>query len=145
VDKTKPNNAPGTSFFGEVSSSVSSIFNFDIPSSDKGKKCSLVFLFPKQKDLTTSSFTFSGSGALDFAWLSKAATQGTTYNNRPGKKQDFGTTTVSPGHNYVISTFACPAGEAIAFEISDANGGGTSFRYFQDFNPAPIGLYITVC
>ncbi|KAH6609020.1 hypothetical protein Trco_002366 [Trichoderma cornu-damae] len=145
VDKTKPNNAPGTTFFGEVSSSVSSIFNFDIPSSDGGKRCSLVFLFPQQKDLQTSSFTFSGSGALDFAWLSTPATQGTAWNNQPGKKQDFGTTTVSPGHNYVISTFDCPAGQTIAFEISAANGGGTSFRYFQDYNPAPIGLYITKC
>ncbi|EHK40052.1 hypothetical protein TRIATDRAFT_42133 [Trichoderma atroviride IMI 206040] len=145
VDKTKPDNAPGTSFFGEVSSSVSSIFNFDIPSDDKGKTCSLVFLFPQQKDLTTSSFNITGSGALDFASLSKPATQSTTFNNQPSKKQDFGTTTVSPGHSYTIATFACPAGEAIAFEISDANGGGTSFRYFQDYNPSPIGLYITKC
>ncbi|RFU77835.1 gpi anchored cell wall [Trichoderma arundinaceum] len=145
VDKTKPNNAPGTSFFGEVSNSVSSIFNFDIPNGDKGKKCSLVFLFPQQKDLQTSSFTFSGSGALDFAWLSKPASQGTTFNNQPGTKRDFGVTTVSPGHSYVISTFDCPAGQAIAFKISAANGGGTSFRYFQDYNPAPIGLYITKC
>ncbi|KAL7945061.1 ubiquitin 3 binding protein But2 C-terminal domain-containing protein [Trichoderma barbatum] len=144
VDKTKPNNAPGTSFFGEVSSSVSSIFNFDIPSGDQGKKCSLVFLFPEQKDLETSSFTFSGTGALDFARLKNPASQGTTWNNQPGKKQDFGTTTVSPGHSYVISTFDCPAGQAIAFKVS-ANGGRTSFRYFQDFNPSPIGLYITKC
>ncbi|KAK0757765.1 hypothetical protein N5P37_009781 [Trichoderma harzianum] len=145
VDKTKPGNAPGTSYFGEISDSVSSIFNFDVPSGDKGKKCSLVFLFPQQKDLQTSSFTFSGSGALDFAWLNGPASQGTTWNNQPGKKQDFGTTTVSPGNSYVISTFDCPAGQTVAFEISDANGGGTSFRYFQDYNPSPIGLYITKC
>ncbi|GFP59950.1 hypothetical protein ACSS6W_005188 [Trichoderma asperelloides] len=145
VDESNPNHAPGTSYFGEVSSSVSSIFNFDIPSGDKGKRCSLVFLFPQQKDLTTSSFNFTGSGALDFAWLSEPANKGTTYNNKPSTKQDFGTTTVSPGNNYVISTFACPAGETIAFEISDANGGGTTFRYFQDYNPEPIGLYIRKC
>ncbi|UKZ75831.1 hypothetical protein TrVFT333_003525 [Trichoderma virens FT-333] len=145
VDRTKPNNAAGTSYFGEISGSVSSIFSFDIPSGDNAKKCSLVFLFPEQKDLQTSSFTFSGLGALDFAQLNSPATQGTTWNNQPGKKQDFGTTTVSPGHSYVISTFDCPAGQTVAYEISDASGGGTSFRYFQDYNPSPIGLYIRKC
>ncbi|KAL6876977.1 ubiquitin 3 binding protein But2 C-terminal domain-containing protein [Trichoderma novae-zelandiae] len=145
VDEADPDKAPGTSYFGEVSSTVSSIFNFDIPLSDKGKRCSLVFLFPEQKDLQTSSFTFSGSGALDFAWLGKPASQGTTWNSRPGEKQDLGTTTVAPGHSYVISTFACPAGQAVAFGISAADGGGSEVRWFQDYNPAPIGLYITKC
>ena len=143
VDKSKPNYAPGTSYFGEVSSTISSIFNFDIPSSDAGKKCSLVFLFPLQSQLQTSSFTFSGTGGIDFKWLSQAATQATTYNNQPGVKQDLGAKTVSPGHSYVIDTFACPAGQAIAFEMSAV--GDTCLRYFQDYNPAPIGLYITTC
>ncbi|KAL7821831.1 ubiquitin 3 binding protein But2 C-terminal domain-containing protein [Trichoderma gracile] len=145
VDKAEPDRAPGTSYFGEVSSTVSSIFNFDIPAGDKGKKCSLVFLFPEQKDLQTSSFTFSGTGALEFAWLDEPANQGTTWNNKPGVKKDFGTTTVAPGNNYVISTFECPAGEAVAFGVSAAKGGGSEIRWFEDFNPAPIGLYITKC
>ncbi|KAL7808568.1 ubiquitin 3 binding protein But2 C-terminal domain-containing protein [Trichoderma aethiopicum] len=145
VDEADPDKAPGTSYFGEVSSTVSSIFNFDIPEGDRGKKCSLVFLFPEQKDLETSSYTFSGSGALDFALLDGPATQGTTWNNRPGVKEDFGTTIVAPGHGYVVSTFDCPAGEVVAFGISAAEGGGGEVRWFEDYNPAPIGLYITKC
>ncbi|OTA04857.1 hypothetical protein A9Z42_0054300 [Trichoderma parareesei] len=145
VDKADSDKAPGTSYFGEVSNTVSSIFNFDIPRDDKGKKCSLVFLFPEQKDLQTSSFAFSGSGALEFAWLERPASQGTAWNNKPGVKKDFGTTTVAPGHGYVVSTFECPAGEAVAFGVSAANGGGSELRWFQDLNPAPIGLYITKC
>ncbi|KAK5992963.1 hypothetical protein PT974_06388 [Cladobotryum mycophilum] len=143
VDKSRPDHAFGTSYFGEISPTVSSIFNFDIPNSDKGKKCSLVFLFPQQKDLETSSFSFSGDGKLGFSWLSAPATAGTTWNNQPGKKHDYGVVGVAPGNSYNIATFDCPAGEAIAFEISEA--GDTCLKYFQDYNPSPIGLYITTC
>lgn len=143
VDKSHPDTAPGTSYFGEISKDKSSILNFDIPGGDKGKKCSLVFLFPKQSDLETSSFDFSGDGKLDFSKLKGVATQGTTFNNQPGKETDFGVVTVSPGHSYNIATFDCPAGQTVSYEISAA--GDTSLKYFQDYNPSPIGLYITKC
>ncbi|EFZ02346.1 UBA3-binding But2 family protein [Metarhizium robertsii] len=143
VDKSNPDKAAGTSFFGEVTSSISSIFNFDIPAADAGKTCTLVFLFPRQDQLTTSSFTFSGDGKIDFSLLNSPATQGTTWNNQPGKKTDYGITTVAPGNSYTIASFPCPAGQAIGFEMSDC--GNTNFRYFQDYNPSPIGLYITKC
>lgn len=145
VDSSNPDNAPGTSYFGEVTSTVSSIFNFDIPPEDDGKTCTLVFLFPNQSDLETSSFTFSGDGVIDFTYLDSPATQSTTYNNQPGVWADLGDKTVSPGHSYSIYTFDCPAGEAIAFEMSAAGACDTDFNYFQDYNPSPIGLYITVC
>ncbi|KAJ6121148.1 hypothetical protein N7523_005428 [Penicillium sp. IBT 18751x] len=143
IDSSSPNKAAGTSFNGEVTSTVSSIFNFDIPSSDSGRTCSLVFLFPEKANLQTSSFTFSGDGKIDFSELSKAATTSTTFNNAPSVSQDFGSITVSPGNSYVISTFSCPAGQAVAFEMK--NAGSTELNFFQDFNPAPLGLFITVC
>ncbi|CEJ56371.1 hypothetical protein PMG11_02579 [Penicillium brasilianum] len=143
IDSSSPNTAAGTKFNGKVTSSVSSIFNFDIPKSDSGKTCSLVFLFPRQSDLQTSSFTFSGDGKVDFAELSSAATTSTTFNNAPSVSEDLGTITVSPGNSFVVSTFSCPAGKTVAFEMK--NAGSTNFEFFQDFNPSPIGLFITVC
>lgn len=143
VDKSHPDNAAGTQYFGTVSKDVSSIFNFDIPAGDAGKKCSLVFLFPNKSDLQTSDYTFNGDGKLDFAKLKDAATQGTTFNNQPGKETDYGVVTVSPGNGYNIATFDCPAGQRIAFEISAA--GDTYLNFFQDYNPSPLGLYITKC
>jgi len=143
VDTSSPSSAAGTSFFGEVSSTISSIFNFDIPAADSGKTCSLVFLFPNQADLTTSSYTFSGNGGIDFSLLSGVATQSTSSSNAPGVKTDYGVTTVAPGHSYSIATFPCPAGSAVGFEAKAS--GDTSLKYFQDFNPSPIGLYITTC
>jgi hypothetical protein len=118
-----------------VTSTVSSIFNFDIPPSDSGKTCSLVFLFPQQADLQTSSFTFSGDGKIDFAQLSTAATTSTTFNNAPPVSHDLGDITVSPGNSFVVSTFSCPAGQTVAFEMK--NAGSTQLQFFEDFNPAP--------
>jgi Ubiquitin 3 binding protein But2 C-terminal domain len=143
IDSSKPGSAAGTSYFGVVSNTVSSIFNFDIPASDAGKKCSLVFLFPTQSQLATSSFTFSGNGGLDFSLLNGVATSATSYSNAPVVSMDYGTTTVASGNSYTIATFACPANTAISFKITTV--GDTYLKYFQDYNPYPIGLYITKC
>ena len=39
--------------------------------------------------------------------------------------------------------FPCPAGTAVSFELKAS--GDTHLKYFQDWNPSPIGLYITKC
>ena len=75
--------------------------------------------------------------------LSSVATQATDYANAPGVKTDYGVTVVAPGNSYTIATFACPGGTAISFEMKAS--GDTSLNYFQDYNPSPIGLYITEC
>ncbi|CAI7564778.1 unnamed protein product [Penicillium pancosmium] len=143
LDSSSPDTAPGTGFNGTVTSTVSSVFNFDIPASDTGKTCSLVFLFPQKQDLETSSFSFSGDGKIDFAKLSGAVSTSTTPNNLPSVGQDLGTITVSPGNSYVVSTFACPGDQSVAFEMK--NAGSTELNFFEDYNPSPLGLFITVC
>ncbi|KAJ5375923.1 hypothetical protein N7509_012809 [Penicillium cosmopolitanum] len=135
VDSSSPNTAFGTRFNGTITSTISSIFNFDIPQSDSGKTCSLVFLFPNKADLQTSSFSFSGDGKIDVEKLASVATTQTTFNNMPSVAEDLGDITVSPGSSFVISTFSCPAGEAVSFEMK--NAGSTDLDFFQDFNPAP--------
>ncbi|KAH6699065.1 GPI anchored cell wall protein [Leptodontidium sp. MPI-SDFR-AT-0119] len=143
IDYTTPNIPAGTSYFGEVSSTISSIYNFDIPASDAGKTCSLIFLFPTQAQLTTSSFTFSGNGGISFSQLDGVATNSTTYATAPGDKTFYGVTIVSPGNSYTIASFPCPAGQAVSYELKAV--GDTYLRDFQDWNPSPIGVYITKC
>ncbi len=143
ISSESPTTAYGTSFFGEVSSTVSSIFNFDIPMSYEGAQCSLVFLFPMQSQLQTSSYTFSGSGAISFSALMSPATGSTTYSNAPSPKLSIATVNVAPGNSYVLANYPCPAGQRVAIEAMAV--GEISLRYFQDSNPSPIGLYITKC
>jgi len=144
VDKALPNTARGTSYNGTISSTVSSIFNFDIPSSTSGKTCTLVFLLPTQSELTTSAFGLTGSGGFDVAELSSPATEKTTYNTVPSVAKGLGgPSSVTPGNEYVIASGSCAAGSRVGYEVSAT--GSLSLDYFQDSNPASIGFYITVC
>ena len=76
--------------------------------------------------------------------LSSPAVEGkTSYDNCPSATATTGTVTVAPGNTYVLNTFSCPAGQRIGYKMMAE--GDTSLRYFQDYNPSPIGLYITTC
>jgi glucan endo-1,3-beta-D-glucosidase len=144
VDSANPSVAKGTSYFATISPTVSSIFNFDIKPEDAGKTCSLVFLFPKQENLETSSFTFNGKGGMKVTSLTAPATEQTTYDTVPAAGHISNTiSNVAPGNEYFVASMACPAGERIGVEVSSTDG--LDLEYFQDYNPSPIGAYITVC
>lgn len=49
--------------------------------------------------------------------------------------KNLGAITISPGSNTVISTFPCPAGQTVAYEMK--NVGTTDLTFFEDYNPAP--------
>jgi hypothetical protein len=93
-----------------------------------------------QSQLTTSSFTFSGAGTVDFKSLSSVATESTSYSNAPGVASDLGQVTVAPGNAYKVSSFSCPAGKAVSYEMSAV--GDTALKYFQDYNPCAIGMWV---
>ncbi|KAK4694870.1 glucan endo-1,3-beta-D-glucosidase, partial [Lecanoromycetidae sp. Uapishka_2] len=144
VDKDQPDQAAGSSYNGTISSTISSIFNFDIPTTDAGKTCTLVFLLPQASQLTTSAFSLSGSGGFDVAQLSSPATEQTSYNTVPSVASDLGgPSSVTPGNEYVIASGSCAAGSRIGYEVTAT--GSLDLNYFQDYNPSPIGFYITVC
>lgn len=142
VDSTSPNKAHGTSFNGKISPTTSSILNFDITADYHGKTCSLVFLFPHKNELETSSFTFNGQGSIAFNILRGVANQGTTYETAPKKDHELARLSVRPGNEYVVASFPCKAG-TFSYELT--SGEKFDLEYFQDWNPKPIGLYITAC
>ncbi|KAF1942383.1 hypothetical protein EJ02DRAFT_345705 [Clathrospora elynae] len=144
VDSENTSKAYGTSYNGKVDAHMCSIFNFDIPTSYSGKTCSLVFLFPIQKDLETSSYTTSGSGKVVFSRLEGPASEDTTYATQPSK-MSMGSYSVSvaPGNSYTIHSGACDAGQTFSYAM--CGEGDFAMEYFQDYNPSPIGLYIRSC
>jgi hypothetical protein len=122
---------------------VSSAFNFDIPASAAGKTCTVTFYLPLQSQLETTSYNLTGSGVVRFARLGGAVSGGTSYANVPEVAEAYGETTLVPGNVYTIAALPCPAGESVALEMSAVMGGNTTdLRYFQDYNPCPIGLYV---
>lgn len=94
-----------------------------------GHTCSLEFLFPTQAELETSSFTFSGTGAISVEQLATPATQSTSYSNAPAVSKQLGMFTVTPGTSTIIASGACAAGQTLSFEIMAE--GNTALNYFQ--------------
>ncbi|KAK5126581.1 hypothetical protein LTR85_009515 [Meristemomyces frigidus] len=142
VDKANEDKAYSNSLNGTVSSTLATVFNFDIPASDAGKQCTLEFLFPTQDTLETSAYTFGGAGKMSFDMLTGPVTKDTTFKSLPPFHAHLGSYTVTPGTATAVSTYPCAAGQKIAFMMSSTDG--SEMEYFQDFNPCPIGLYITV-
>jgi len=143
VSSAQPDKAYGTQYNATISPEECTIFNFDIPSSYAGKQCSTVFLFPEQSQLETSAYTFSGSGELVFSELSKVAYQKTTWNTCPSKKSELGSIAIQSGNSYTVSSGSCAAGTTQSIEVCSSNG--LSLEFFEDYNPSPLGLYITSC
>ena len=119
---------------------ISSIFNFDIPPSYKGLICSLIFLFPNRESLRTSNYTLSSIRGLNIAQLQNPATAETAYNTVSAVTADIGTIPeIRPGSSYQIASSECAAGARIGCIVDTTRNPDP--EYFQDYNPAPIGLY----
>ncbi|EER45506.1 conserved hypothetical protein [Histoplasma capsulatum var. duboisii H88] len=133
IDSEAPDVARGTSYNGKITPTVSSIFNFDIPSAiniNQTLTCSLWFLFPER------NYRFSGDGLVKFSRLEAPATLVTSYANAPAVQEELQIATLVPGRKYNVTSFECPAGQAIAFRLD--NAGSTELDYFQDYNEPPL-------
>ncbi|KAH0172218.1 hypothetical protein KCU67_g1822, partial [Aureobasidium melanogenum] len=144
VNKNSPSTSYGTQYDAYISSSNSTIFNFDIPSSYAGKQCTVIFLLPNKSQLATSDFSLSGAGGITFDQLTSPAPLSVTYATCPAVKTTLDTiSSVTPGNSYVVSSGACQAGSTISILASAT--GSLNLEYFEDWNPSAIGLFITSC
>ena len=146
IDRSNPDDAAGTSFHGQISENVSTIFNFDIPIRGNLTECTLIFIYPETDRLDASAptfdrdgkpgYSFEGDGKVRFSHLDGPADSASTANYRPipveGHSVDI---TLQPGTTHVIRNFPCPGGQAIGVEM--ANAGTTELRYFQDSGAIP--------
>jgi len=145
VSKSQPDKAFGPQYFGVFTpNDISSIFSFDIPASRAGANCTLEFLFPRQSQIKTSSYSYSGGGSFFFSGFNPGSCPNgaTTYNNlpQPGPFPPFPPLHMEPGNAYTIDIGPCwvGAGTCVA-GITSTND--TEFSFFQDFGDCPIGLY----
>ena len=143
VNKNSPSTSYGTQYDASINQENSTIFQFDIPQSYAGKQCSLVFLWPKQSQLETSSFTTSGSGGLTFGQCSAQTTASTTYQSAGDCKTVGSISNAAAGNSYVVASGPCAAGQSVSYEASAT--GSLSLSFFEDWNPSPIGAFITSC
>lgn len=149
VDSANPDNALGNSYNGKVNSTISSVFNFDIPASlaTGDKTCTLFFLLPSSDQLKTSSFTTSGEGGISIAQVAPA-TQNSTYNSVTQGGKIGGVGSVSSGQSYTVSSGKCSdlAGQTVGYLMGAT--GNLSLEWFEDSgseSSSPIGLFMNVC
>lgn len=141
VSSEHPDQSYGTSYNGMMNESMSSMFNFDIPNSYKGKTCSLVFMLPNKGDLETSDYSFNGEGSISVDHMSSVCKESTTWNSSPKSDNHMGNFSPQPDNSYTVWTGECPAGTTQSYEMSAE--GGLNMEFFQDYNPCPLGLYMT--
>lgn len=85
---------------------------------------------------------WSGTGSIEVGKCDSAANDKTSWANQPAC-YELGSWSMTPGNSYTLMSSSCAASQRVAYRMCGSNG--MSLRYFQDYNPAPIGLYIRKC
>ena len=130
ISSSEPTKSFGNSYNGTAGHGLSSIFNFDIPPTDKGKLCNIKFLFPMLDQLETSAFSYETGPGFEFSLLDGPAVEDTTYNTSPKSHMTYGNFQMTPGGAYDIASIACPAGEKLAVGFKAI--GSSYLDFFQE-------------
>lgn len=145
ISKLHPEVANPNTYFPRITpSDLGTVFNFVILHGGD-QACELGFYFPRQDQLQTSSYTFAGPGnfTVRINQPGSGAEDGvTTWSNQPAPGPYDGfpkTMKMEPGNYYSLFEGACLAG-LWSITISSPD---SSFSWFQDYNPCPIGPYVT--
>ncbi|KAI1087603.1 ubiquitin 3 binding protein But2 [Rostrohypoxylon terebratum] len=144
LDAAHPNTAPAPTSLGTVSSTVSTVFRFNIPSADAAQSCSLVLLLPSRLHDSAPALNMTGTGDLAIARLGGRVDEKTTPETLAAGVWSYRELTVQPDGAYTVDTFACSGGDAVAVELAGVVGGDTQISFVQDSTEGecPIGLYL---
>ncbi|KAG9240277.1 ubiquitin 3 binding protein But2 C-terminal domain-containing protein [Calycina marina] len=151
VDRNDSENAPGTQYTAEISTTKTTIFQFDIPCTPEytGKVCDLVFMFPYKDDIkAVEKYEWSGleaqeysHGGISFALLSEEVNQATTYANMPKATVVFPLQQLKPGSSNYFGSGPCDSSHRLA--ISATGVGIFYLKMFQSQEVgAPQGLFL---
>ena len=133
VSSTSPNLVYGPQYFASIGNGNSTIFTFDY---QKAGTCTLEFKFPTVAQIKalqgTTDYKLSGTAiAITLYQLLAVASPNTNYAQKPARGAAF-TTTLTPGSNSTITSFACPVGTSVSYEMvaTDTN----TLSWFEDYN-----------
>lgn len=131
----------GNGFTAQLSSSISTVFVFDIRPEYQGKTCNLVFYVPP----TTPSgglapYNIKTPGGINVSRLTNHIATPKINANSVGSSTPIGTVpSVQPASEYTIGSAPCDAGRRVGYQV-DAIGGFT-MDFFQMTSP-PLGLFV---
>jgi glucan endo-1,3-beta-D-glucosidase len=138
LSKMIMNKTAGTSYYGYLSTTTSTVFTFDVPSSATGKTCQLIFM------LTGGRYSITGRGQLVAYSLDTPVGGATSYEALPqkdllGQSQS----DVDMGVNVIFGRERCGGAGQRSFLIEST--GNLNLTYFQTRGEPAVGAWIRIC
>ncbi|ORY80898.1 ubiquitin 3 binding protein But2 C-terminal domain-domain-containing protein [Protomyces lactucae-debilis] len=147
VSTTNPARVYGPQYFASIGNGNTTIFTFDY---QKAGTCTIEFKFPTKEYIKslqgTTDWTVSGPGGpnvpVTLYTLATVADANASFQSKPARISAV-TGTLIPGTNTTLTTFACPVGKSVSYELVAESGQALTF--FEDYNPPPLGLLLLQC
>lgn len=133
VSSTYPDTVYGPQYFASIGNGNSTIFTFDYQTAGT---CTLEFKFPTTQQIEalngTTSYSISSSSIdVTLYQLAGVASANADYTTKPARAAAFDAV-LTPGTNSTITSFACPVGTSVSYELVATNGN--SLTWFEDYN-----------
>lgn len=141
INRSDPSKFIGNSFTAQISSTLSTLFVFDMPSSS-AKTCNLVFSVPPVFDPTyVAPIKINSAGGISISRLDKSATAGTSASLVAAGTVVGSVPVLQPGHKYTITSAPCEAGQQVSYRADSLNG--LDMNFFQ-MTPPALGLFMEI-
>ncbi|KAF2723944.1 hypothetical protein K431DRAFT_310659 [Polychaeton citri CBS 116435] len=144
INKDQPDTSYGNTLLPWVSNTTLAVFNFDVSPTLAGKDCSLDFFWPRHGQMETSEFELSGTGDFQFAEMTLPVNESSTWSScsakKPMLKDWIKPRLVKPGSASTVWKGKCPASQKVSWAMGAT--GDAKLKWFQDYNPCAIGLYL---
>ncbi|KAH7411675.1 glycoside hydrolase superfamily [Phaeosphaeria sp. MPI-PUGE-AT-0046c] len=141
VDKANSSKMVGNGFTAELSSTISTVFVFDVRPEHRGKICSLVFYVPPMaSSAAIAPFSIKAPGGISVSRLAGDIATPKISANSVGSSTPVGrVSSVQPASQYTISSAPCDAGQRVGYQVDAL--GGLAMDFFQMISP-PLGLFV---
>lgn len=142
IDLSTPGNILGNRYIAQISSTHSTLFDFNIPPEYQGKTCNLVFHVPPESQEWWHPWHLTTPGGIVFSQLEVPATALTSADTVSGSTSGpIGAVNSLESGAHLVSSAPCEAGKILGYRADAV--GATDLQYFQMTSPA-AGLFMTV-
>lgn len=143
VDKADPSKVVGNGYVAQLSSTMSTVFVFDVRPENQGKTCNLAFHMPPAFPWPDMSpVKIKSPGGIIVSSVGQQAASADISANNVGSSSVVGwVPSIQSANQYHIASVPCAAGQRVAYQIEST--GGLAMDFFQMTVP-PLGLFMSV-
>jgi glucan endo-1,3-beta-D-glucosidase len=124
-----------------LSSTLSTVFVFNVRPEYQGKLCNLVFFMPPALPLPDlAPVKIRSPGGISVSRISNRVAMQDTSASSVGSSAPVGAVpSIQPANQYAVGSFPCEAGQRVAYQVDSV--GGLTMDFFQMTLP-PLGLFM---